>query len=210
MARAPDWPTASPFVPESRSLPQLAAAVDSCRGCPLWEPATQAVFGTGPASARAVVVGEQPGDVEDLRGAPFVGPAGKLLDRAIEEAGLHRSQLYVTNAVKHFKFTQRGKRRIHATPDPREVAACKPWLTAELEAVAPRLVILLGATAAKAVFGSSFRVTKSRGLLLPWPISGGPGAVATIHPSAVLRSDDRVSAMAGLVADLRVAAKILA
>jgi uracil-DNA glycosylase len=146
--------------------------------------------------------------VEDVQGRPFVGPAGKLLSRALEEAGLDRSDLYVTNAVKHFKFTVRGKRRIHATPDTWEVAACRPWLTAELEVVQPELVILLGATAAKAVFGSSFRVTKSRGQVRGWP-GGGPDAVATIHPSAVLRSDNRTEALAGLVADLRVAAQVL-
>jgi DNA polymerase len=210
MARAPDWPTATPFVPATRSVSALAHAADGCRGCPLWEPATQAVFGRGSSSARAVLVGEQPGDVEDVKGEPFVGPAGKLLDTALDQAGLDRSTLYVTNAVKHFKFTPRGKRRIHATPDTWEVAACKPWLTAELEAVRPELVVLLGATAAKAVFGSTFRVTKSRGTVLPWPTSGGPDALATIHPSAVLRSDDREAALAGLVADLKVAAKILA
>ncbi|MCU1588015.1 MAG: uracil-DNA glycosylase [Frankiales bacterium] len=209
MARGPDWPTAQPFVPGTSSLGALAHAADGCRGCPLWEPATQAVFGRGPATARMVLVGEQPGDVEDQRGEPFVGPAGRLLDKALEQAGLDRSELYVTNAVKHFKFTPRGKRRIHATPDTWEVAACKPWLSAEIDVVHPELVILLGATAAKAVFGSGFRVTKSRGAVLPWPVNGGPNAVATIHPSAVLRADDREHAMAGLVTDLKVAAGAL-
>ena len=211
----PDWPTAAAFLPPDRSLPSLAAAADGCRGCPLWEPATQAVFGAGPTDARLVVVGEQPGDVEDREGAPFVGPAGRLLDGALEEAGIDRSAAYVTNAVKHFKFTVRGKRRIHATPDTWEVRACTPWLQEEVAALKPDVVVLLGATAGKAVFGSSFRVTQSRGVLLPWPPSGdaerfGSGqVVATIHPSAVLRADDREAARAGLVADLRVAAAAL-
>jgi uracil-DNA glycosylase family protein len=204
----PDWPTAAPFVPADASLPELAEAVDACRGCPLWEPATQAVFGAGPPDARLVVVGEQPGDQEDLAGAPFVGPAGRLLDGALEEAGIDRDAAYVTNAVKHFKFTVRGKRRIHATPDTWEVRACAPWLQAEMAVLEPEVVVLLGATAGKAVFGPSFRVTQSRGTLLPYDGAGGhTQALATLHPSAVLRSDDRAAARAGLVADLRVAAQ---
>jgi DNA polymerase len=212
----PDWPTAAPFVPADASLAGLAAAAQGCRGCPLWEPATQVVFGSGPADARLVLVGEQPGDQEDLAGQPFVGPAGRLLDGALEEAGLDRSTAWVTNAVKHFKFRPQGKRRIHATPDTWEVRACTPWLQAEVERLRPEVVVLLGATAGKAVFGPSFRVTQSRGVLMPWPPSGdadrfGSGqALATIHPSAVLRSDDRDAARAGLVADLRVAAAALA
>jgi uracil-DNA glycosylase family protein len=202
----PDWPTAAPFVPADPSLDDLAAAAEGCRGCPLWEPATQVVFGAGPADARLVIVGEQPGDQEDKAGEPFVGPAGRLLDDALEEAGIDRSLAYVTNAVKHFKFRASGKRRIHATPDTWEVAACKPWLEAELAVLRPELVVLLGATAGKAVFGSSFRVTQSRGVLMPY---GDLQALATLHPSAVLRSDDREAARAGLVADLRVAAAAL-
>jgi len=172
-------------------------------------------------------VGEQPGDVEDRRGEPFVGPAGKLLDRAVADAGLDPSAIYTTNAVKHFKFTEGGggKRRIHATPDTTEVGACRPWLVAELSLLEPEVVVALGATAAKSLFGPSFRVTKSRGVLLPWPASardpesfahdedGAPSgafALATIHPSAVLRSNDREAAYAGLVGDLQVAAKALA
>ena len=212
----PDWPTAAAFVPPTPSdLSALAAAAAGCRGCPLWEPATQTVFGSGPADARLVMVGEQPGDSEDLAGAPFVGPAGRLLDGALEEAGIDRSTAYVTNAVKHFKFRAQGKRRIHATPDTWEVKACTPWLQAEMAAVRPELVVLLGATAGKAVFGPSFRVTQSRGVLLPWPPGGdseryGTGqALATLHPSAVLRADDVDQARAGLVADLRVAAQAL-
>ena len=211
----PDWPTAAPFVPRSPDLARLAAALDGCRGCPLWEPATQAVPGSGPADARVVLVGEQPGDQEDLAGRPFVGPAGRLLDDALEEAGIDRSTAYVTNAVKHFKFRAQGKRRIHASPDTWEVRACTPWLQAEMAALRPEVVVLLGATAGKAVFGTSFRVTQSRGVLLPWPPSGddaryGSGqALATLHPSAVLRSDDRDTAFAGLVSDLRVVATVL-
>jgi DNA polymerase len=202
----PDWPTAAPYVPSTDRLDVLRAAADACRGCPLYEDATQAVFGEGPPDARIVLVGEQPGDQEDRQGAPFVGPAGRLLDGALEEAGIDRAAAYVTNAVKHFKFTTSGKRRIHATPDTYEVAACHPWLEAELALLAPEVVVLLGATAAKSMLGPSFRVTKSRGVLLPL---GDALALATLHPSAVLRSDDREAARAGLVSDLRVAAGAL-
>jgi DNA polymerase len=202
----PDWPTAAPFLPPTRELEALQKAADGCRGCPLYEKATQAVFGEGPPDARVVIVGEQPGDQEDRQGAPFVGPAGRLLDGALEEAGIDRASAYVTNAVKHFKFTPTAKRRIHATPDTWEVAACKPWLEAELSVLHPEVVVLLGATAGKALLGPSFRVTKSRGVLMPL---GETQALATLHPSAVLRSDDREAARAGLVADLRVAAQAL-
>jgi DNA polymerase len=215
----PDWPTAAPFVPPlvggQADLATLAGALDGCRGCPLWEPATQAVPGAGPVDARVVLVGEQPGDQEDRAGRPFVGPAGRLLDEALEAAGIDRSTAYVTNAVKHFKFRAQGKRRIHASPDTWEVRACTPWLQAEMAVLKPEVVVLLGATAGKAVFGPSFRVTQSRGVLLPWPPSGddaryGSGqALATLHPSAVLRADDRDAALAGLVADLRVVAGVL-
>lgn len=211
----PDWPTAAPFVPADPTLDALAAAARGCRGCPLWEPATQVVFGAGAPDARLVLVGEAPGDQEDLAGEPFVGPAGRLLDGALEEAGIDRTTTYVTNAVKHFKFRTAGKRRIHATPDVWELRACTPWLQAEVEVLQPEVVVLLGATAGKAVFGPSFRVTQSRGVLMPWPPSGdasryGSGqALATLHPSAVLRADDREAARAGLVADLRVAATAL-
>jgi DNA polymerase len=206
----PDWPTAAAFLPAERDLEHLRAAAAECRGCPLHEHASQTVFGRGGPDARLALVGEQPGDVEDQEGEPFVGPAGRLLNRALEDAQIDRADVYLTNAVKHFKFTVRGKRRIHATPDTWQVAACRPWLDAELQAVRPDLVVLLGATAAKSVYGSSFRVTQSRGVLLPWPVEGGPQAMATIHPSAVLRADDRGAALAGLVADLRVAAQALA
>lgn len=212
----PDWPTAAAFVPASADLDVLARAAAGCRGCPLHEPATQTVFGSGPPGARLALVGEQPGDAEDLAGRPFVGPAGRMLDGALAEAGIDRAAAYVTNAVKHFKYRAQGKRRIHASPDTWEVRACTPWLQAELASVRPALVVLLGATAGKAVFGPSFRVTQSRGVLLPWPPGGdveryGSGqALATLHPSAVLRADDVDAARAGLVADLRIAAAALA
>src|SRR4051794_8771468 len=200
--------TAAEFVPQGADLDRLRRASLECRGCPLFENATQTVFGKGPVSARLVFVGEQPGDVEDRRGEPFVGPAGKLLDRAVEEAGLDPAQTYTTNAGKHFKFTMaaNGKRRIHATPDTHDIGACRPWLVAEFALLDPEVVVALGATAGKALFGPSFRVTKSRGVLLPWPASAarpeefdrgddgtrsGALALATIHPSAVLRADDR-------------------
>lgn len=205
----PDWPTAAPFVPPTTDLDALREAAAGCRGCPLWEPASQVVFGRGQTSARLLLLGEQPGDVEDREGLPFVGPAGRLLVSALDEADVDRSDVFVTNAVKHFKFVARGKRRIHATPDRWEVEACRPWLNAELAAVQPELVVLLGATAAKAVFGPSFRVTQQRGIVLDWPEPDGPRAVATIHPSAVLRADDREAARAGLVADLRVVRDLL-
>jgi uracil-DNA glycosylase len=162
--------SAAAFVPASTDLAGLRSAAESCRGCHLYADATQVVFGAGPASARVIMVGEQPGDAEDKQGEPFVGPAGKLLDRALAEAGIDRSLVYVTNAVKHFKFTRAaaGKRRIHATPDRVEITACRPWLIAEFAAVRPTGVVVLGATAAKALFGPSFRVTKSRGEVLPW------------------------------------------
>jgi len=219
--------SAAEFVPSGADLDGLRRAAAECKGCHLWENATQTVFSRGAVSARVVLVGEQPGDVEDRRGEPFVGPAGKLLDRAIAEAGLDPGLTYTTNAVKHFKFTPAagGKRRIHATPDSHEVGACRPWLVAELSLLEPEVVVALGATAAKSLFGPSFRVTKSRGVLLPWPAAakdpeafahdedGAPAsafALATIHPSAVLRSDDRDAAFAGLVSDLKVAVGALA
>ena len=221
MTKAKEFPGAQAYVPESASLATLAEAARSCRGCELYEPATQTVFGAGPPSARVVLVGEQPGDVEDQRGEPFVGPAGRLLDRALEEAGIDRDDAYVTNAVKHFRFTgSAGKRRIHQKPDLTHIAACKPWLEAELALLAPEVVVALGATAATALIGPSFRVTKQRGQLMPW--DGPSGAedagvhagwiMATIHPSAVLRTqgEGREAAYNGLVSDLRVAAAALA
>jgi uracil-DNA glycosylase len=189
-----------------------AAARDAavCRACPLWERATQTVFGEGPPDAPLVLVGEQPGDEEDLAGAPFVGPAGRLLDDALDAAGLERSGLYVTNAVKHFKWKPRGKRRIHDKPNRTEVVACHQWLGAELTAVDPDVVVALGATAGQALLGPSFRVGASRGVELE--VEGRP-LVATIHPSAVLRArehDERVASFDGLVADLARARRLLA
>ncbi|MFF7389018.1 UdgX family uracil-DNA binding protein [Streptomyces scabiei] len=216
-ARSPDPRAydAEPFLPSRGGLPAHRRAAADCRGCPLYEDATQTVFGKGDGSARLLLVGEQPGDQEDRQGEPFVGPAGRLLRRALDEAGIEWATTYVTNAVKHFKFTRPpggGKRRIHKAPDLREVAACRPWLLAELRLVRPEIVVALGATAGKALLGGSFRVTKDRGTLLPLPAEGSRGAyvVATLHPSAVLRADDRDAAYAGLVSDLRVAAEALA
>lgn len=206
---------AEPFLPSRGGLPAHRRAAADCRGCPLYEDATQTVFGNGDGSARLLLVGEQPGDQEDRQGEPFVGPAGRLLRRALDEAGIDWDTTYVTNAVKHFKFTRPaggGKRRIHKAPDLHEVAACRPWLLAELRLVRPEIVVALGATAGKALLGGSFRVTKDRGTLLPLPTDGSPGlyVVAALHPSAVLRADDRDAAYAGLVSDLRVAAEALA
>jgi DNA polymerase len=214
----PDFSVAEP--PTGVDLPGLRAAAAGCRACPLWEPATQTVFGSGPADARVVLIGEQPGDVEDRRGEPFVGPAGRLLDKALEDAGIDRSRAYVTNAVKHFRFTPTPKRRLHQTPGPEHITACKPWLEAELALVSPELVVVLGATAARALFGPSFRITKQRGQLMPFDGAGSgedagvhsAWAVATTHPSAVLRvpDDQRGAAYDALVADLRTGAQALA
>ncbi|GAA2772573.1 UdgX family uracil-DNA binding protein [Streptomyces rameus] len=208
-----DQYTAEPFVPEGAGLSALRRAAAGCRGCPLHRNATQTVFGAGDTDARVMLVGEQPGDQEDRQGAPFVGPAGKLLDRALREAGLDPAEAYVTNAVKHFKFTlaEPRKRRIHKAPTLREMTACGPWLAAELALVEPELIVVLGATAGKALLGSSFRVGQVRGTVLEEEIHGRPERlVPTVHPSAVLRADDREQAFQGLVADLRVAARTLA
>jgi uracil-DNA glycosylase family protein len=213
---------AEKFVPESASLDDLRAAVQHCRGCDLYRDATQAVFSKGPADAEMVFVGEQPGDVEDRRGEPFVGPAGRLLSRAVGDVGLDPERIYVTNAVKHFKFRldQRGKRRIHQNPSRLEVVACRPWLTAEFADLRARVIVALGATAGQALVGPSFRVTKMRGQVLPWPASAErpeqfPAAdppsvlVPTVHPSAILRADDRETAYGAFVDDLAVAAEEL-
>ncbi|GGM08588.1 UdgX family uracil-DNA binding protein [Nakamurella endophytica] len=215
---------ATPFLPHTPDpdLPELSEAVQGCRGCELYQDATHAVFGEGRRGAPLMLVGEQPGDAEDRAGRPFIGPAGRLLDRALAEAGIDRERAYVTNAVKHFRFksTAGSTRRIHATPGAGHIRACAPWLRAELGAVEPDVVVALGATAAQALMGPSFRVTQQRGLLLDWPPEAGPYAgvqtrthllLATIHPSAVLRADPqtREEAFAGLVADLRVAAQAL-
>jgi uracil-DNA glycosylase family protein len=200
--------TAAPWVPEHADLDELKRAAVDCRGCELWRPATQVVFSAGNPRAPLALVGEQPGDVQDRQGIPFVGPAGRLLQDALAEAGVPKEDVYVTNAVKHFRFTDRGKRRIHATPQVSHIRACLPWLEAEVKLVDPALIVCLGATAARALLGSSFRVTKQRGevLELATPVGVRP-VLATVHPSAVLRAtgDDRDEAFAGLVADLRTA-----
>ncbi|GAB3730230.1 UdgX family uracil-DNA binding protein [Luteimonas pelagia] len=189
-------------VPEARGLGGLRAAAASCRRCPLWEPATRTVFGEGPADARIVVVGEQPGDQEDLAGRPFVGPAGRVLDRALAELGIDRGAMYLTNAVKHFRFEQRGKARLHRNPAAAHVQACRPWLEAELAQLRPDVILCLGATAARALFGNAFRLAESRGRWLRGP--DGTRALATVHPSWVLRQPEaaRDAAYASFVADL--------
>ncbi|HEX2772171.1 MAG TPA: UdgX family uracil-DNA binding protein [Micromonosporaceae bacterium] len=232
MADTDTAPGAQQFIPpDADDLDALRAAAAGCRGCELFEPATQTVFGRGDAHARVVFVGEQPGDMEDRKGLPFVGPAGHLLRRAVDDAGIDPKHIYLTNAVKHFRYEMRGKRRIHQTPDRVHIVACRPWLVAEFAQLDPDVVVVLGATAAKALLGPAFRVTQSRGVLMPWPdsaqkpqdfttvpidASGKVGSVppaqlvATIHPSAVLRADDRDKAYGGLVDDLKVAAGALA
>jgi DNA polymerase len=211
--------SARDFVPEAADLDALARAAKGCQGCELYQDATQTVFGAGPKDARVVLVGEQPGDVEDRRGAPFVGPAGRLLDKALEESGIARQGAYVTNAVKHFRFTRSGKRRLHKTPDADHIRACHPWLAAEFAVLDPDVVVILGATAVKALLGTRYKVTKDRGQLLPYEIptnlaetdSHRAQALITTHPSAVLRTPDekRHEAYEQLVADLKVAAEAL-
>jgi uracil-DNA glycosylase len=199
---------ATPFLPRrDAKLAGLARAADDCRGCPLWRGATQAVLGEGPLDARVVLVGEQPGDREDVEGRPFVGPAGRELDRALEEAGIDRADAYVTNAVKHFKFKERGKRRIHDKPTAGEIGACRPWLDRELELLQPRALVALGATAAQGLLGRDFRVTRQHGELVASELA--PLVTATLHPSAVLRArsdDERRELRATLVEDLGVVA----
>ena len=202
--------TAAPLVPETTSLPKLREAAADCQACDLWKSGTQTVFGEGARTAEIVFVGEQPGDKEDLAGRPFVGPAGRVLDEALELAGIDRKLAYVTNAVKHFKWQARGKRRIHQKPNWAELAACRPWLDAELAAVKPKVLVALGATAAQALLGREFRVTKQRGVPVESDIA--PHVVATVHPSSILRQEteaDRAAAMEDFVADLRVVAKLL-
>lgn len=195
-------PTAAPYVPSTRSLDRLAEAAQACRGCDLWRHATQAVFGAGPRAAGILMVGEQPGNEEDLEGRAFIGPAGKLLDRALTESGIPRSDVYVTNAVKHFKFEERGKRRIHKNPSTTEVVACRPWLEAEIASIKPEVLVCLGATAAKSLLGKAFRITQSRGLITT--TEWASRTMATWHPSAVLRAGDRRDLMyQELVRDLR-------
>lgn len=208
----PQRPGAQEWVPAGAGVEELRAAAPDCRGCELWEPATQVVFSAGSAQAAVVLVGEQPGDIEDQRGIPFVGPAGRLLQKAVDEAGLSREDVYVTNAVKHFRFVQRGKRRIHATPEAAHIAACKPWLAAELQAVSPQVVVCLGATAVRSLLGSGPRVLRDRGQPLVRETSLGPRTfVITVHPSSILRGspEDRDRAFAAHVADLKVVADVV-
>jgi len=210
---------AQQWVPsEPSSIEQLKEAAAHCEGCELHVNATQTVFGRGAAQAKVVFVGEQPGDVEDQKGLPFVGPAGRLLREAVDDAGIDPTDVYITNAVKHFRFELRGNRRIHQNPGPAHITACRPWLVAEFSLLEPQLVVILGATAGRALIGPSFRVTQQRGKLMPWPASAqhpddfpvaGIQALATIHPSAVLRADDRETAYRGLVDDLKIAASVV-
>ncbi|HEX5542534.1 MAG TPA: UdgX family uracil-DNA binding protein [Micromonospora sp.] len=231
MTRTPAAPGAQQFIPpDADDLDALRTAAASCRGCQLYQDATQTVFGRGDRQARMVFIGEQPGDLEDKQGMPFVGPAGNLLRRAVDDAGIDPNQIYLTNVVKHFRFQLRGKRRLHQSPDRGHIVACRPWLVAEFAQLHPDVVVVLGATAAKALLGPAFRVTRSRGVLLPWPdiaqrpqdftevptdATGRIEAVApaqllaTLHPSAVLRANDRKAAYQGLVADLTVAVRAL-
>jgi uracil-DNA glycosylase len=206
----PEPNDATPFLPDRPSLKALREAAASCRGCHLWRPATQTVFGEGRRASRVMLVGEQPGDKEDRAGEPFVGPAGRELDRGLEAAGIERRDAYLTNVVKHFKFEERGRRRIHQTPKRFEIDACMPWLRAELDVVKPEALVLLGAVAAKALLGSSFRVTQQRGELLDSDLA--PIVSATIHPSAILRQRDEASRLRereAFARDLRVVAEAL-
>jgi DNA polymerase len=201
---------AAAYVPEQSSLSRLREAAAGCRGCHLWENATQTVFGEGARTADVMLVGEQPGDQEDLAGKPFVGPAGRILDQALEEAGIDRRQAYVTNVVKHFKWQPRGKRRIHQKPNWSEMAACRPWLEAELEVVEPDVVVCLGATAAQALIGRDFRVSRQRGEVVDSPLARY--VLATVHPSSILRQRDdasREAEYAAFVDDLRVVPPLL-
>jgi uracil-DNA glycosylase family protein len=201
---------ASPFLPERRSLKALREAAAGCRGCHLWRPATQTVFGQGKRSSRLMLVGEQPGDKEDQQGRPFVGPASRELDRGLEAAGIDRADAYVTNVVKHFKFEERGRRRIHQTPKRFEIEACRPWLEEELKVVKPEALVLLGAIAAKALLGSSFKVTRHRGELLDSDLA--QIVSATVHPSSILRQPDetrRAAEREAFAEDLRVVAEAL-
>jgi DNA polymerase len=201
-----DKPSAAKYLPEERTLSAARSAAAGCRGCPLWRNATQTVFGEGAPHAPLMLVGEVPGDQEDLAGRPFVGPAGRLLDQALEAAGIDRSDTYVTNAVKHFKWEPRGKRRLHRRPSPAEIGACLPWVKREIELVKPRVLVCLGATASQALLGRSFRVSVDRGRFVPSPLARY--VLATINPSALLRLPDesaRVAEMEHFVADLEVA-----
>jgi uracil-DNA glycosylase family protein len=206
----PETQSAVAWLPPRRTLSSLREAAAGCRGCPLWRDATQTVFGEGLRHAPLMLVGEMPGNDEDLAGRPFVGPAGRLLDEALEEAGIDRTGAYVTNVVKHFKWEPRGKRRLHRTPNPGEIRACVPWLHAEIDLIEPRVLVCLGATAARALLGAQFRVSRERGRLVPSALA--PKVLATIHPSAILRArdEDRARERRAFVADLREVRRVLA
>jgi uracil-DNA glycosylase len=208
----PEPNDATPFLPDKHTLSALREASQSCRGCHLWRRATQTVFGEGKKKSRVMLVGEQPGDKEDQQGRPFVGPAGRELDKGLESAGIARDEAYLTNVVKHFKFEERGRRRIHQTPKKFEIDACKPWLDEELRVVQPDALVPLGAIAAKALLGSSFRVTRQRGEVLH-DTGLAPIVVATIHPSAILRrgtDEERIAEREAFAADLAVVAQAIA
>ena len=204
-----DPSAAEALVPERPDLASLSEAAAGCQACDLWRRGTQTVFGSGAPDADLMLVGEQPGDKEDLEGEPFVGPAGRVLDRALEAAGIDRGRTYTTNVVKHFKWTPRGKRRLHQSPNAAEQAACRPWLEAELAVVRPAVLVALGATAAKSLLGSGFRVSRDRGRFVDSPLA--PHVLATVHPSSILRTDgdQREAAMQGLIDDLAVVASVL-
>jgi uracil-DNA glycosylase len=197
--------TAAPLIPPKATISKLREAADECKACDLWKLGTQTVFGEGAAKARVMFVGEQPGDQEDIQGRPFVGPAGKLLDKALAEAGIDRKDIYVTNAVKHFKWEPRGKRRIHKKPNSMEITACKPWLDAEIDALQPQIIVCLGATAAQALLGRQFKVTAQRGEWVPSELA--PFVMATVHPSSLLRAPDeetRRLEMQRFISDLKL------
>ena len=187
MAKKPQT-TAAPLVPDNPTIPKLQSAAANCKACDLWKRGTQTVFGEGGPKARVMLVGEQPGDQEDIQGRPFVGPAGKILDKALEEAGIDRKEVYVTNAVKHFKWEPRGKRRIHKKPNSLEIAACKPWIEAEIDVIHPQVIVCLGATAAQVLLGRQFKVSTQRGVWVESPLA--PFVMATVHPSSLLRAPD--------------------
>jgi uracil-DNA glycosylase len=210
MRRPEEKLTAAPLIPVRPTLQRLRDAAKSCRACPLWKTGTQTVFGEGSPHAEVMFVGEQPGNDEDLAGRPFVGPAGKFLDRVLEEVGIDRDQVYVTNAVKHFKWEPVGKRRIHKKPNSREIAACRPWLEAELDVIKPTVLVCLGATAAQALLGKDFRVSQQRGRLIPSPLASF--VMATVHPSSILRAPDeekRRQARADFIADMTKVAEVI-
>jgi uracil-DNA glycosylase len=198
------------LIPDRPSIQKVRDVAKACKACDLYKRGTQTVFGEGPARADVMFVGEQPGDAEDLAGHPFVGPAGKLLDRALEQAGIDRARVYVTNVVKHFKWEPRGKRRIHSKPNAKEIGACKPWLDTEIALVRPRVIVCLGATAAQALLGRGFRVTQQRGTFVESPLA--PRVTATVHPSSILRAPDddaRRAEMAEFIKDLKKVARII-